>query len=485
MLALVGSATAQTPTLRIYTSFAGQYDTKLGWRPTFGNPSVRNAMAEPAIAAGEYQGQTRLLLGADNSIGQFFDALQGPGNFHNAQQGLASTLQGVLPSGEFVSEAEVLRDQSPFQPPGQPVQMLDRFILIAEAFNPQTHDSRIAGWVTRYNVAGETGQCLFSFSVNDTATNTVFADTPRLGMSRNALLVTANMYSTANRTFQYAKLWTIPKANVYNNPAQGTCPAWTHPTSLVLNYRNSDGSLPFSVVPARSYDATTTGYMVNTLLNGGKTLTLVVLNTANPAIISGNYGYVSVNPYSSPPNAQQSGTSARISSWGTRMFNAMYQPGSGLWTANSTGCTPPADTVQRSCVQWYALDPKSMTVRQQGVVKYAGYYFYAPAIAANRLGDAVVVFNGSSANNHVGIYFTGRYRTASPNTMQAFIPQLKSGDGCYVRNTGNNTLSLHGDATIDPIFYGVFWLHSAYAYGSDANCQNNDWATGVGAVEFK
>src|SRR5689334_19179008 len=89
ILALAGSATAQTnsnqtssklPSLQIYTSFAGQYDTKLGWRPTFGTPSVRNPMGEPTIAAGISQGQTRVVLGADNSIGQFYYALNGPDN---------------------------------------------------------------------------------------------------------------------------------------------------------------------------------------------------------------------------------------------------------------------------------------------------------------------------------------------------------------------------------------------------------------------
>jgi hypothetical protein len=293
------------------------------------------------------------------------------------------------------------------------------------------------------------------------------------------------MYSTANRTFQYAKLWTLSKANIYNDPSRATCPAFTHPASFVLKNPNADGSLPFSVVPARSYDATTTGYMVNSLYNGGKTLTLWVFNTTNPAVITGDYGHVSVNPYSGPPNAKQSGTSALINTWGTRIFNAMYQPRSGLWTAHETGCTPPTDTVPRSCVQWYELDPKSMKVRQQGVVKSTGYYFYAPAIAANKSGDAVVVFNGSSATTHVGIYFTGRYRTASPDTMQQSILPLKSGEGCYVRSAGNNTVSLHSDASVDPTYDGVFWLHSGYAYGSDANCQNNDWSTGVGAVEFQ
>jgi hypothetical protein len=42
-----------------------------------------------------------------------------------------------------------------------------------------------------------------------------------------------------------------------------------------------------------------------------------------------------------------------------------------------------------------------------------------------------------------------------------------------------------GTPSVDPIYSGVFWLHSAYAYGSNSNCQNNDWATWLGAVQFK
>jgi hypothetical protein len=484
--ALAGFATAQTPTLQIYTSFAGQYDTAMGWQPTYGNPSVRNPMAEPTIAAGVYEGQTRLLIAADNSIGWFYNALQGPDDIHNAQQDLASTLAGVLPSGFIASQPQVLRDQSPFQLPGQPLEMLDRFVTIAKAFNPNTHESRIVGWATQYDGNVEAGQCLFWFNANAAGTNSLSADSPRVGLTGNALLIAANMYSNAKGSFQYAKLWQVAKTTIYNDPSLGTCPAFPAPTSLVLNQqRNSDGSLPFSVVPARRYDGSTTAYMVNALLNGGNTLTLWALNTANPAVISGSYGHVTVRRYSNPPNAEQSGTTALIDTWGTRISNAVYQTGGELWTANTTGCTPSGDTVQRACVQWYQIKTASFTVGQEGLVKYPGWYFYAPAIAANPYGDAVLVFNGSSANYHVGIFFTGRYHTSPLNTMQASIPALKSGEGCYVRSAGNNTVSLHSDATVDPIYSGVFWIHSAYVYGSDSNCQNNDWATGVGAVEFK
>jgi hypothetical protein len=126
-----------------------------------------------------------------------------------------------------------------------------------------------------------------------------------------------------------------------------------------------------------------------------------------------------------------------------------------------------------------------MKLRQQGIVRSSGYYFYAPAIEANAFGDAVMVFNGSSANSHVGIYFIGRYHTAPLNTVQGSILPLKTGEGCYVRSNGNDTVGLHSAADLDPVYSGVFWLHGAYAYGSDSNCQNNDWATGIAAVEFR
>ena len=245
----------------------------------------------------------------------------------------------------------------------------------------------------------------------------------------------------------------------------------------------SDGSLPFSVAPARSYDNRPIAYMVNSSTNGGNSLTLWTLDTTDPTVITGTYGPVSTNSYSMPPNAQQAGTSALITTWDPRIFNAVYQPDSGLWTAHTTGCTPAGDTTERACVQWYQMDPASFTVQQQGLVQLPGWYFYSAAIAANDEGDAVLGFTGSNANQYAGIYLTGRYHTDPPNTVQTIL-QVKAGEGCYQTNDGLNSVSTHSDATVDPIDSTVFWTHTAFAYGKDASCQNNDWATGIAAVQF-
>jgi hypothetical protein len=186
-LIVPGSASAQSgSTLQLRTSFAGQYDTDLGWRPTYGTPSRHYPYAAPTIAAGQYEGQTRLVLGTYNSLGQVFNALQGTDNIHNAQQDLVSVFGGVS-AGYIATQAQILRDLSPVQLPGQPVQLWDRYIIAARANNPNTNRSYIVFSVTRYNPAGEAGQCTYWFDTNDSQTNGMYADSPRVNTSSNAL----------------------------------------------------------------------------------------------------------------------------------------------------------------------------------------------------------------------------------------------------------------------------------------------------------
>jgi hypothetical protein len=391
------------------------------------------------------------------------------------RQSLATVFNGLLPAGYVITQPQVLRDSYPFQ--------FDRYVIAAVAKNYSTQESRIVISASRYNAFGLSGECLISFNINDSPDNSLFADAPSLGNSGNALLVTANLYRYSDSSFQYAKLWMFSKTAIYNDPSLGTCPAAPTINSLVLNMPNSDGSLPFSVISARSFDSSPTAYMVNSLWNGGSSLTVCILDTNDPTVITGVYGPVTTNSYSEPPAAEQAGTRALISMWHSRLFNAVYQPDSGLWTVNTTACTPAGDTTQRACLQFYEIDPASVTVLQQGLVQWPGFHFYDPGITANDEGDAVLVFNGSSLNNYVGIYYTGRYRTDPANTLQT-VRQVKDGEGCFVATNGPNSVSSHSDAIIDPINDSLFWLHSGYAYGRDANCQNNDWATGVAAVQF-
>jgi hypothetical protein len=82
-------------------------------------------------------------------------------------------------------------------------------------------------------------------------------------------------------------------------------------------------------------------------------------------------------------------------------------------------------------------------------------------------------------------YFAGHYRTDPPNTTNGDkIWQFKSGEGCFVPTNGTISLSMHSDAAIDPINDSIFWVYTPFAFGTSARCQDNDWATGVAAVQF-
>jgi hypothetical protein len=470
-LALPVSASAQSSsTLQRLVSFPLQYDTAMGWRPTFGTPSAHRIYAEPTVAAGSAYGQTALLVGANNSIGQFYGALNGSDNFHNSQQDLASVFGGLLPAGFAVTQPQVFRETYPSLPN-------DRWVILAVGNKLSTKESGIFISATQYLPNGLVlAQCLARFNVNDPPDAGLYADHPHLGNSGNALLVAADLYSYSDNSFQYAKVWMFPKTAIYNNPATGLCPTFTQPNSLVLkNF--------FGVVPARSYDTRNFAYMVNSLYRGGSSLTGWVLDTTDATTFTGTQQPIPTTSYSTPPLAEQAGTSSLITTWGPMLSNAVYQPNSGLWTASTIGCTPPTDTTQRNCVAWYNVDMASFTIRQQGSVHFPGFHYYSPGIAANDKGDAVLVLNGSSANSYAGAIYVGRYRTDPPNTLQQ--PWwYKNGEGCFVATRGINSLSSHSDITIDPSNNTLFWLNAAYAYGTSANCQNNDWATYVAAVQF-
>ena len=144
---------------------------------------------------------------------------------------------------------------------------------------------------------------------------------------------------------------------------------------------------------------------------------------------------------------------------------------------NTTACTPPSDSTQRACLQWYQIDPRdpnSFTIQQQALVQLAGYHFFAPGIAANNQGHAVLAYNVSGTDHYAGMNFSGRYHTDPLKTLQPSFQQVKSGEGCYERANGQNTVSLNSEVTVDPIDDSMFWLTSGYVYGKDASCQKND-----------
>jgi len=89
--------------------------------------------------------------------------------------------------------------------------------------------SQHKSWVTigtTYLPQGTVGRsdCTFALDANvlPSSETEFYVDAPQVGMTREAVVITAKMRSFANGSFQYAKMWVIPKSSIYSSGANGT-----------------------------------------------------------------------------------------------------------------------------------------------------------------------------------------------------------------------------------------------------------------------
>lgn len=318
--------------------------------------------------------------------------------------------------------------------------------------------------------------------VNGSTITTNWADYTKVGVTNNAVVLSANMFSfPPSQAFQYVKLRFLSKSQLYNTSCPGV--SWWDFWDL----RNADNTKAFTIQPAHSYILSSTSYGINSYSGGSNRLTLwqyTTPATIPPAPTLTRKATLTAAAYSLAPNALQRGSATRINTGDARLLNAVYR-GSGLWTTHTVGCTWSGDTATRSCVRWYQINPGSNTITQQRSYGASGLHYYYPAIVANSAGDAVVVFNRSGPNEFAGIRYTGRRSTDPANTLQGSA-LLRAGQGCYVilDTVGRNRWGDYNGIAIDPSNSQRAWIFSEYAFGTSTTCGNNVWRTHVGQVTW-
>jgi hypothetical protein len=214
-----------------------------------------------------------------------------------------------------------------------------------------------------------------------------FPDYPKLGMTKDFMVIGANVYN--GNTFRGADILAITK------PAAGTsCPA---PASLSLYQKNTvlnaNGTKAFTPVPAHQTDPSPTGYVVARPLSlpaTGVTVFKVSKNADGSANIQLTGSNVPVASYTIPPSAPQKGTAFKIDTSDTRPTQAVSaidpshtnssgKPIVGLWTqqtiAGGAG----------SVVRWLEIDPVTHTVVQSGSQSSASRFVFNGAISPDRL----------------------------------------------------------------------------------------------------
>jgi hypothetical protein len=294
-----------------------------------------------------------------------------------------------------------------------------------------------------------------------------WADFPGVGLDGNNLYVSANMFSNSD-SFQYGKVWVLPKTQLLSGSTSIT---WTE-------FRNPTGS-SFNMQPAHSFGAAPAEYF---LFEGSSSHLLMawIDNTSGApvwhapiAVTIAAYPFLNLLP-----GAPQLGNDNTIDTSDPRLLNVVYRNGS-LWTVHTV--QSPGTT--KTEVAWYRIDPGAGAILAQGRISDPTRWYYYPSIGVNQDNVAAIGFSGSSPTEYAGAYYTvlrPPYGGADPVSL------LKAGEAPYYKTgqtmgiPGGGTDNRWGDysaTVVDPTDNVTFWTLQEYAQTPDPVSGASRWGT--------
>ncbi len=332
----------------------------------------------------------------------------------------------------------------------------NRWVVIAAA-DPQSSTSAVL--VAASQTADPTGNWNF-IALRTDAAGANWAYLPALGLNKDWIVVTANLFTVSADGFVNATVYVIDKSQLYTAGATVTPKAF------------ADSSGAYALQPAVTYDPNlATEYLVDSWNGNNNGVGTVRIGTVSGAVGSEAYTAGTFSPSVSSTWGgsaaseilPQLGATNKIDGGDDSIENCVYRNGS-LWFAQTVYL--PAASPTRTAAQWWQIDPTSGTVQQFGRVDDpTGATFYAyPTIAVNRNNDALLGYSSFSATQYPSASYSFRYGTDAPNTMQA-SNVFKAGEAKYYK-ISSGTVNRWGDysaTVVDPSDDLTLWTIQEYA----------------------
>jgi hypothetical protein len=323
------------------------------------------------------------------------------------------------------------------------------------------------------------------------ADDVVWADYPSIGFNKDWIVVSVNMFTSAN-AFSREHVYVFNKADLYANGTGlftlfsrtgigGTLvPAITYDNSLatmylIQNFTGDSGGNGY----LRAY--TITGSVGSEALNND------AADQSNAIFIEATGASWSASPAGGADFAPQSGTTRKVQNNDNRLQNVVYRNGR-LWTTH-TIFLPAGGTPTRSAIQWWELDPSLFAVDntapivQRGRIDDAAALVFRafPSVAVNLSNDVVIGYSQFSAAQFPSAVFATRSSTDPVNTVTETA--LKAGEAKYDKDfgTGKNRWGDYSNTVVDPANDSDIWTIQEYAMlpsGADR------WGTWWGKVGF-
>lgn len=315
------------------------------------------------------------------------------------------------------------------------------------------------------------GNATGTWTIHNLSAGNSFPDQPIIGTSDDKFTVSADDFNPNNNHFRGVHYWVVNKSQMVAGASADFVSFGPDP-----NLR--------SVHPVRSLSSISTQYMVHNRINGTR---LFTVEGVPPAVTISLVSLPIIQAFS-PPDAEQPQTSLLIETDDWRVRDAAWFRGR-LWLTLTTHCTPPGDTVVRSCVRLTQINTNSTVVAQDFNFGINATYLYYPALSMDNAGNLLVIYGYSSKIE--GIYpslaVTGQAVNDLPNTLQEPVT-LRLG-------SANDTSGRYGDyfgAGTDPVDPTVVWVAGEYhdistgpCFGRDGTPRGSCWSTFVGGIRLQ
>jgi hypothetical protein len=300
--------------------------------------------------------------------------------------------------------------------------------------------------------------------------STLWGDFPQIGFDDEAIYISTNNFSFAG-VGQYPKIRIISKAELYASNAGPL----TYKDIWNISIPNS-GSGAWSLRPSFQYSPAGGHYMIFANSNGGNFYSVYKISNVltTPTITGVN---ISVPFFGPTPLANQlGGGSPLIESGGSKVRNAPIYRDGYLYIAHSMRNSV---FTNYSSIKYAKIDVLTNTVVESAELGADKYFYFYPALVADRDGNIVITCSRSGDNEYVGAYYTSR-RDGDPAGLSPSFT-LQEGLSNYVKTFGG-TRNRWGDymgAFLDPEDEYSLWMFTQYA------ATGNNYATVVGQVRLQ
>ncbi len=318
------------------------------------------------------------------------------------------------------------------------------------------------------------------YRIDADATDTDWADFPRVGFNKDWVVVTVNMFANLNDASAGSIVIAIEKADLFNGISPLTQTVLTDPNSAPTPAETYDNSLA-TLYLVRNWNGNSGG-------NGFLRMSSIT-GTVGAEVYTADGAFVSTpNPWGSKPAgsldfAPQMGTSELIQNNDSRVQDLIYRNGT-LWASQAAFL--PAAAPTRTAAQWWEFNTAG-AVQQFGRVDDAGgNIFYAfPSIAVNANSDVLLGFSVFSATTFAGGGYVFRDAADAVGTMRDPVT-FKAGEAIYVKrfSGSRNRWGDYSSTVVDPVNDTDFWTIQEYASSPNFPDGDNRWGTWWAKVQL-